>query len=76
MKSPQKPKNIAFVPFVPLLNVFLKELKSQYYYGTCTPLLTIVPFIIVNTEDSPHAHQWMEKENYIHNRILCNQEEG
>jgi hypothetical protein len=54
---------------VPLLGIYLKEFKSGYNKGTCTPMFVAVLFIIAKLWKQPRyptTDEWIKKMWYLY----------
>ena len=70
MEIPQKIKNRTTIndPAIPLLGIYLKEMKSLSQRGICTSMFVALLFKIANTwkqSKHPSMDEWIKKMEYI-----------
>ena len=67
-----------FHPVIPLLGLYLKDLKLAYYSDAATSMFIAAQFTIARWWNQPRClsiAEWIKKECIIHNRILLSQKE-
>ena len=71
--SLKKKKELPYDLAIPLLGMYLKEMKLTYPRDICTPMVIAILFITAKTWKQ-HKHsltdEWLKKIWYIYNRIL------
>jgi hypothetical protein len=70
MEATQKLKiELPYDPAIPVLGIYLKECKSGYSKGTCTPMFTAALFTIAKLWKQPRCpttDEWIEKMWYLY----------
>jgi hypothetical protein len=67
-----------FDPAIPHLRKYLKECKSGYSKGTCTPMLIAVLFTIAKLWKQPRCpttDEWIKKMWYLYTMEFSHKEE-
>jgi hypothetical protein len=60
---------LPYDPKILLLGIYLKDCKSSYNKGTCTPMFIAALFTIINLWKQPRSHttnEWVKKMWYLY----------